>query len=339
MKFLILIASLFVISVFGVEHTSSSPKKKIALLSSPFVIGKYSQSSYNAALATLLASGDDFELVKYDIPNESYETILTTIEKILYEKNVAILAPLTLQGAQNLLNVPTTIAVFIPTVHKRDIGPAPDNITFGAIDYEAQLKALVPYMANSLAIFYGDSPVGSALNKTTQSIAAESNKKINSFSSYIVDAQGDNIVKHLARPAAFDKKSVVTHLPIVKTSMLLSHMTFTGVHEKNILSTQINYDPELLILTQFPDRKNMIIANSIIHQVPSIYEANALMNNDLTFDWINYTTSVGADYLISFLYGHERSYSMPLIDHQIIYPVELLRPKESGFEPYRTNGK
>jgi hypothetical protein len=322
------------ITLFGVEQSTFTPKMKIALLSSPSIIGKYSQSSYDVALATLLASGDAFELVKYDIPNESYETISNMIEKIINEGNVGILAPLTLQGAQNMVNVPTTIRIFIPTVHKRDIGPARDNITFGSIDYEAQINALVPYMANSLAIFYGDSLVGSALNKTTQAIASESNKKINSFSSYSVDIKGSNIVKHLARPAAFSKKSVVTHLPIVKTSMLLSHMTFTGVHEKNILSTQINYDPELLVLTQFPDRKNMIIANSIIEQVPSIYEANALMNNDLTFDWINYTTSVGADYLISNLYAHERSYPMPMIDQQIIYPVELLRPKESGFEPY-----
>jgi hypothetical protein len=334
MKFLVLIASLFIISLFGAEQTIFPPKMKIALLSSPSVIGKYSQSTYDVALATLLASGGAFELIKYDIPNESYETISTVYEKILNEGNVAILAPLTLQGAQNIVNVPTTIRIFIPTVHERDVGPVAENYTFGSIDYEAQVKALVPYMANSLAIFYADSPVGSALNKTTQSIASESNKKINSFSSYSVDVKGMNIVKHLARPASFSKKSVITHLPIVKTSMLLSHMTFTGVHEKNILSTQINYDPELLTLTQFPDRKNMIIANSIIHQVPSIYEANALMNNDLTFDWINYTTSVGADYLISDLYGHEPSYPMPLINHQIIYPVELLRPKESGFESY-----
>lgn len=334
MKIFFLLTTFFIITVFGIESNNDSPTIKIALLSSPSVIGKYSQSSYNVALATLLASGDAFELVKYDIPNESYETILKTIETITNDGNSAILAPLTLQGAQNLLNVPTTITVFIPTVHRRDVGSSREKIIFGSIDYEAQIKALVPYMANSLAIFYGDSLVGSVLNKTTQSVATESNKNIKNFATYAIDAKGSNIVKHLARPAALSKKSVVTHLPIVKTSMLLSHMTFTGVHEKNILSTQINYDPELLILTQFPDRKNMIIANSIIEQAPSIYEANALMHNDLTFDWINYTTSVGADYLISHLYGHERSYTMPMINHQIIYPVELMRPKESGFESY-----
>jgi hypothetical protein len=78
----------------------------------------------------------------------------------------------------------------------------------------------------------------------------------------------------------------------------------------------------------------MIIANSIIEQNPSIYETNALMNNDLSFDWINYTTSVGADYLTAHLFGCDRSYSMRIIDSQVIYPIELMRPKEFGFEPY-----
>ncbi|MFA6189608.1 MAG: hypothetical protein WC680_10070 [Sulfuricurvum sp.] len=335
MRFLVLIVSFFLITLLGDEHSSSSPKIKIALLSSPSIIGKYSQSTYNVAMATLLASGQSFELTAYAMPNESYETISTTIEKITNEKNVAILAPLTLEGVKNLLKVQTSLPIIIPTVHRRDIGFTPDNIIFGSIDYEAQIKVLVPFMANSLAIFYGDSLVGSVLSKTTQSVASESSKNIKNFSTYPVDIQGSNIVKYLARPTAFNKKSVITHLPVVKTSMLLSQMTFAGAHETNILSTQINYDPALITLTQFPDRKNMIIANSIIEQVPSIYEANALMNNDLSFDWINYTTSVGTDYLISNFYELQRAYSMPIIDHQIIYPIELMHPKESGFEPFK----
>ena len=335
MKFLILILSFFIITASGSEESPVTPKVKIALLSSPSVIGKYSQSSYNVTLTTLLASGKSFDLVAYKMPNESYESISTAVEQIINDGNNAILAPFTLEAVKNLLNIKTSIPIFIPTVHRRDIGFAPDNIVFGSIDYEAQIKALVPYMANSLAIFYGDSLVGSALSKTTQSVAEESNKKITNFSTYAVDIKGSNIVKYLAKPSQFNKKSVISHLPVVKTSMLLSQMTFTGVHENNILSTQINYDPTLITLTQYPDRKNMIIANSIVEQVPSIYEANALMHNDLTFDWINYTTSVGADYLIANLFGLERSYSMPIIDHQIIYPVELMHPKESGFEPFK----
>jgi SRSO17 transposase len=116
--------------------------------------------------------------------------------------------------------------------------------------------------------------------------------------------------------------------------MLIAHLTFVGAHEHNILSTQMSFDPTLISLTQSKDRKNMIVANSIVTHVPSIYEMNALFNNDLTFDWINYTTSVGADYLISLLNNEQRQYQLSINDFQVIYPVELMSPKEFGFEPF-----
>ena len=139
MKYLILIMSFFIIAASGIEQSTFTPKVKIALLSSPSVIGKYSQSSYNVAMATLLASGKPFELVAYQMPNESYESISTSIEKIINDGNNAILAPFTLEAVKNLLTIKTSIPIFIPTVHRRDIGFAPDNITFGSIDYEAQI--------------------------------------------------------------------------------------------------------------------------------------------------------------------------------------------------------
>ena len=265
-----------------------------------------------------------------EMKDESESSISHALNKIHAENMDAVLAPLTLGGVKNLLKTNTELMIFIPTVHKRDIGECASNIVFGAIDYTAQLDALKPYMANSLAVFYDTSPVGTNLLTTTQTLARDSKK---TAASYAIDTQGANIVKYLSRPAAFSKKSVIIHLPVVKTSMLAAHLTFSGARVHNLLSTQINFDPTLISLTQAKDRKNMIVANSIIEQVPSIYEINALMNNDLTFDWINYTTSVGTDYLISYLTGNERSYSMRLVDSQVIYPVELMRPKEFGFEP------
>lgn len=303
---------------------------KIALMSAPSVIGKYSQSTYNVALSTLMSTRIPFELVMVEMKDESEGSIAQALDTIHAKKMDAVLAPLTLGGVENLLKNQTDLTIFIPTVHKRDVGACESNIIFGAIDYHAQLNALKPYMTNSLAVFYDTSPVGTNLLNATQTLASESKK---TSASYAIDTQGANIVKYLSRPAAFSKKSIIIHLPVVKTSMLAAHLTFSGARVHNLLSTQINFDPTLISLTQAKDRKNMIVANSIIEQVPSIYEINALMNNDLTFDWINYTTSVGTDYLIAHLSGSERSYSLRLVDSQIIYPVELMRPKEFGFEP------
>lgn len=316
-----------------VSTTPSEKKITIGIMSAPSIIGRYSNATYNVALATLLSTHLDFELIKYELPNESEEAICGMLNRLHKESVDGILAPLTLAGARNLMKCDNPTITFIPTVHKRDVGSARENYVFGAIDYESQIEALLPYMASSLAIFYDDSAVGKSLSHTTQTIASNAPKGGKSSNQYPIDTAGENIVKYLAKPSAFTKRSIITHLPVVKTSMLAAHLTFSGAHEHNLLSTQINFDPTLITLTQYKDRKNMIIANSIIEQVPSIYESNALMNNDLTFDWINYTTSVGSDYLISELSGNPRGYTMRLINAQVIYPVELMVPKEFGFEP------
>jgi hypothetical protein len=328
--------SFFMFAALGVEQSTFTPKVKIALLSSPSVIGRYAQSSSNVALATFLASNRPFELISYNIKDESTASLSEVLGQMNSDKVDAVLAPLTLNGVKNLLTLHPDKLLFIPTVHKRDVQNAPENIVFGAIDYQAQIQALVPYMTTSVAVFYDNSAVGNSLSTATQTLAHESKKGVRSLTTYAVDAKGADIVKYLGKPSAFSKRSIVIHLPVVKTAMLTAHLTFTGVKATNILSTQMNYDPTLITLTQIANRKNMIIANSIIEQVPSIYEANALLNNDLTFDWINYTTSVGADYLISRLYGYERAYAMRIVDSQVIYPIELMSPKESGFEPFKS---
>jgi SRSO17 transposase len=205
-------------------------------------------------------------------------------------------------------------------------------MTFGGIDYVAQIEALLPYMANSIAIFYDSSAVGSQLKATTEEVFLAHKSEKKKVSSYPVNLKGDNIIAHLSKPSAFNKASIILHIPVVKTAILTSQLTFIGIKEHNILSTQINIDPNLLTLTQYGDRKNMIFANSLIEFPAAIYESNALMNNDISFDWIQYSTSIGIDYLVSILTNTPREYTMRLINAQVIYPVELLRAKESGFE-------
>lgn len=305
---------------------------KIALLSSPSVIGKYSKQCYDVSLATLLSYRIPIELVAYTLTDESETSIQTALKQIKEDDIDAIIAPLTLQGVKNLLHSGTSYTVFLPTVHKRDVGIAAENFIFGGIDYRAQLEALISYAGSSIAIFYSDSALGSSLNEMTKEVALTRKTNVSS-GSYPIDLQGSKIVSYLGKPASFSNKSIVSHLPVVKTSMLLSHLTFAGIKEKNILSTQINYDPYLLTLTQYHDRKNMIITNSIIEQVPSIYESNAFMNQSLTYDWILYTTSVGIDTLVAHLTRGARQYSFRIVDSQVIYPIELVRPAMNSFEP------
>jgi len=92
-------------------------------------------------------------------------------------------------------------------------------------------------------------------------------------------------------------------------------------------------DPALLTLTQYNDRKNMIIANSIIEHSPTIYHYTSLYNIDISFDWVNYSTTIGADYVLSTVMNTPREYTLPVTGSQVQYPIQLVRPKEFGFEP------
>jgi len=328
-----------------IQHNSAMPGNvamfqvseqplKIAVLSSSKVIGRYSRSMYNVSMATLLGlKRENFDLRQFDIPDESSESIDQALREIRGEGFSAILAPLTADGAKNLVSLETRLPIFVPTVHRRDLPSAADNIVFGAIDYESQIEALLPYMSDSIAIFYDKSPVGENLKTKTEAIFMATNAQKKSVASYPVDIRGDKIVSHLSKPSAFNKKSIIMHIPVVKSSILAAHLTFTKVKEKNILSTQINVDPTLLTLTQYNDRKNMILANSLVDFPDAIYQSNEMMGNDLSFDWVNYAGSVGIDYLVSVLEHSPRSYSMRIINSQVVYPIELLRAKEFGFEP------
>ncbi|MBN2870622.1 MAG: hypothetical protein JXK04_06680 [Campylobacterales bacterium] len=317
------------------EHSRENGEGvKIAVLSSSKVIGKYSQSVYNVSLATLMScKHEGYELKHYVIPDESAGAISAALNTIAQEGMDAILAPLTSGGVKNLLEQRPALPVFVPTVHKRDFPYAPDNVVFGAIDYERQIEALLPYMSESIAIFYDSSAVGNQLKASTEEVFLSHKRDKKTISSYPVDPKGEKIVAHLSRPASFSKKSIILHIPVVKSALLTAHMTFTGVKERNILSTQINVDPSLLTLTQYNDRKNMILANSLVEFPADIYETNILMNNDIVFDWVHYAASVGIDYLVSALTSTPRHYTMRISNAQVLYSIELLRAKEFGFEP------
>jgi SRSO17 transposase len=118
--------------------------------------------------------------------------------------------------------------------------------------------------------------------------------------------------------------------------MVLSQLTLYDINVTNILSTQINYDPLILSITQAKDRNNMIIANSVTIKNNILIETNHLLNNDIVYDWINYATTVGVDFFFSMATRNEREYTLEMSDNQIVYPISLVQPSYSRFVPYVT---
>jgi len=87
-------------------------------------------------------------------------------------------------------------------------------------------------------------------------------------------------------------------------------------------------------MTQYIDRKNMIIANSITEQNNELIQINALLGNDIVYDWINYTTTVGIDYFYYLLTFENRQYNIDLKNNQMQYDIKLVQPSYSKFTPF-----
>lgn len=153
---------------------------------------------------------------------------------------------------------------------------------------------------------------------------------------YSVSRRRTNIENYLKDNDKIIDASFMINTPIVKSGMIMAQLTLYDVNATNLLSTQINYDPLLLSMTQYIDRKNMIIANSITQSDNVLIETNALLSNDIVYDWINYSTTVGVDYFYSQITDEARTYNVKLVDNQMVYDVELLKPAHSKFVKYQT---
>jgi len=361
------------VSVLNLGSTIEEMKLKIALLLPYKKIGRYAASTTNAAFAYLIARNQSFELKTFNIESEEFEDVERALSKMQEDEFNYIIAPLTLKGAKTLVSLNPYEEIYFPTINKKDINSTLPNIYFGGIDYKAQSDILLKEAVSPLVIFYDKSAIGKSLalyeeekfkykDKLDENQTIDENKILNENGHFIeldnFDAQIDNtpilrdenrtVVKYSIprRVTNIEEQllynddiiqgSMFINTPIVKTSMIMSQITMYDVNATNVLSTQINYDPLVLSLTQYEDRQKMIIANSITHNNSIFIETNALLGNDIVYDWINYTTTVGMDYFFNKITRQDKQYKIDMIDNQMQYPIELLRPSETRFVKYKS---
>lgn len=348
------------ISILNLGSSKEDKKLKIALLLPYKKIGRYASSTTNAAFAYLVARNHSFELKTYNIESENAEDIQTAISKMRVDNFEFIIAPLTLKGANTLIDLNPMEDIYFPTINKKDVNSSLVNIYYGGIDYKAQSDELLKEAVSPLVIFYDKSKIGSQLaeyeentfklkdqddlNKTLdvvldefglqaidEPIQVDENRTVHKYS---IPKRVTNIEEQLLYNDDIKQGSMFINTPIVKTSMIMSQLTIYDVNATNVLSTQINYDPLVLSLTQHEDRSKMIIANSITHNISIFIETNSLLGNDIVYDWINYTTTVGVDYFFNKITSQDKQYNIELVDNQMLYPIELIRPSKTRFIKY-----
>ncbi len=329
---------------------------KIAMILPERVIGRYAHTTSTAVFAYFLSRDYPFSLKTFQITDESSEEIARVLDEIKAQDIRYVIAPVTLKGARVISEQEDELLLYLPTVHKSDLPNAPQNLYFGAIDYKAQIERLNHLMSSPLVIMYDESAQGEKLAKMSKAQylntqgpfyptrrsddALAANKpyeaalepKAKSVITYGIDKTRSNLKSYLDGNDKIQYGSFLLNTPLIKSSMILSQLSVYDTAVTNTLSTQINYDPLILTMTQKKDRESLYIANSISIQNDTIVQANALLNNDIVYDWINYAATVGADYFYNTITAQERLYDLPMSDNQVIYPIAIVQPAGSHFK-------
>lgn len=343
------------IGILNLGSTIINTKLKIAILLPYKRIGKYASSTTNASFAYLITKNQPFELRSYKIESESREDIHIALTSIIEDGFSHVIAPLTTKGAEVLTELNPQINIFLPTINKKDSSSTSAYLYFGGIDYKAQSDLLLKEATSPLIIFHDNSSIGKKLalyeEDTFSYQTTPERNATNEFGPYIIPAsktklknkttikysisrKTTNLEHYLKNNKDINDSTSIINTPIVKTSMIMSQLTLYDINTTSILSTQINYDPLILSMTQYIDRKKMLIANSITEHNNVLIETNAILSNDIEYDWINYTTTVAMDYFFHLITNAQREYNIVLIDQQMSYPIELLKPSVSRFIKY-----
>ena len=309
------------------ENTFFKQSSDIAVVFPSKIIGKYAINATNSIMSYMIYRNKDFKIKVFDTIDEKEESIKSVFNKLEQNGITKVLLLFTSNGV-NYLNTIDNIDnfdIYLPLINKHNLDLNIKNVVYGAINYTQQFDKLVSHSNGKIVNLYDNSKLGNSLSKNLNS------KGLKIL--YQKEIQNDNSTykRFLTnKNKKIMNSTVIVNMPIVKSSIMLSQMNANNINVYNILSTQVNYTPLLLSLTQVKDRQNMIIANSIGNTNSIIEEYNALLNNDITYNWVNYSSTIGIEYLISKDISNFES--IKLIDNQILYPIKLFTTTKYSFK-------
>ena len=296
----------------------------IAIIYASNNIGKYSIEATNTAMGYLLVKGVEFDLKVFDIIDETKENIESILDK-LYEQNISKVIFFITTKNLNYLNGYDKLSqfnIYLPLVNARFYKGDNKNIVFGAIDYIKQFEKIKEQSKSHIVEIYDDSMIGKTLHKLFKKVKPD-------LISIKISGKNPKYDKILKQNRFMQNATVVLNTSIVKSSILLSQIRANEIEVDRVLSTQVNYSPLLFVLTQKADRKKFFVINSI-EKLPSVIEEfSLLLGNDILYNWVNYSTLIGLEYLLT---NKKRLFKkININNNQVEYNLEILQTKDNKF--------
>ncbi len=302
---------------------------QIAIVFPSLTIGKYALEATNSINTYLLCKNKTFGITTYDIVTQNEINLIRVFKKIInsdIKKIVALITKDELYILNNIENI-DTLNIYLPLVNRNEVRDfdllSNLNIMYGAINYKDQFSKLIQYTGDDkLAELYDNSVIGTTLDSYL-----DTNKTI--YKRRINDNNGQ-YRSFLKNNKKLNNATIILNTPIVKSSILLSAISAEELNLNQIVSTQLNYTPLLFSLTQKQDRKKLIVANSIGILPVDLEEYNQLIGNNLSYSWVNYSSIVGVEYLLSGNIDYFKD--LTIEQNQIVYPIKLYKVGNYSFE-------
>ncbi len=315
-KLIVLIALVFSfvkaqeIEYFNDNFVSQQTNVKLAVVIDKKKFFRFIPSIMNSLNAYFIHKGDKFHIKLFSITDD-LNTITNSYKDIIYITTNK-------DDIYKLQNYDATF--YIPTFHKDDFNQTFENVYFGLIDFNGQIKKLAQYL---------DSDTANVVH--TKGMIAQ--KLLNYEYALNINLN----VFNFPRIPYYKMRNryVFFNTSASQTAQVLAQLTSRNIHTKLQFAPQVDYDPLLITITQPQDTQKIIIANSILNLPVGLEDTNMLLSSDIRFNWLNYDISILANKIYNKQTDQDEWYmndfKIYMFEHQTQYETKLYRIFKGAF--------
>ena len=316
------------ISLGGEAILKVNKSGKIAVIIPQKIIKSYANVVSNAVLSYVLKQDADVEIKFINSNDESPQSLTNAMQTARAQGFNYFIAALTSNGA-NIINslVLSNELIYIPSVHSSFIINPKPNLIFGGIDYKDQISALLAYSNEKIVAFDDGSSLGQKLNEYVRMQSSD-------YHEASIVGKDINLNDTLSKKSKFDDASIFLNIPIVKASLVATQMRGFEIKPYALLSTQINFLPNIFNVIAQRDRQNLFIANSLNPINDLFLGLGDLFDVDFRYSQIGYSSAFGAEYIYANFIDKsaDRIFTERVENSQVLYGVKIYNAKGDHFD-------
>ena len=316
------------ISLGGEAILKVNKSGKIAVIIPQKIIKSYANVVSNAVLSYVLKQDADIEIKFINSNDESPQSLTNAMQTARAQGFNYFIAALTSNGT-NIINslVLSNELIYIPSVHSSFIINPKPNLIFGGIDYKDQISALLAYSNEKIVAFDDGSSLGQKLNEYVRMQSSD-------YHEASIVGKDINLNDTLSKKSKFDNASMFLNIPIVKASLVATQMRGFEIKSYALLSTQINFLPNIFNAIAQRDRQNLFIANSLSPVNDLFLGLGDLFDVDFRYSQIGYSSAFGAEYIYTNFIDKsaDRIFTERVENSQVLYGVKIYNAKGDHFD-------